>query len=218
MRTLAILIAAMALSACGTSNNYLSSKTKTVEYYRIFDIKTNTPKQSIIKAASDGLGRNTTNVQEATPIPKSATLPDTPGRFNLSNPFEGTKLAALAGGAGSLGMQVATCKDAAWTAKAERTVEGSNKLSLTVCLFSYKEGYHLDMYAIFTKREGGLYQISRDMAAAMVGTPEQWTEKTFLDIARNIHAQTQSEITLLEAQPEISGTPWLDPLDAPEKK
>lgn len=55
------------------------------------------------------------------------------------------------------------------------------------------------------------------MANAMVGTPEEWTEKTFLDVIRSIQATTPSKIELLEAQPEIAGTPWLDSLDAPTR-
>lgn len=218
MKHLISITAVLSLTACGSTNNYLAEKTKTVEYYRIFDIKTSAPKASVIKAASDGLGRNVNNAQEASPIPKSATLPDTPGRFAVVNPFEGSKFAMLAGGAGSLGFQMATCDGAAWSAKAVRDVAGSNKLNLTACLFQYKDGYHLDMYAVFVKNEGGLYQISRDLAHAMVGTPEEWTEKTFLDVVRSVHAKVDAKVTLLEAQPEVSGTPWLDPIDAPTKK
>jgi len=56
-------------------------------------------------------------------------------------------------------------------------------------------------------------QISRSLASAMVGTSEEWTEKTFLDIVRSIHKATGAEITYLEGYPKLSGTPWLDPLD-----
>ena len=97
-------------------------------------------------------------------------------------------------------------------------MSGSNHLKLTACLFQYKEGYHLDLYAVFTKKEGGLLQISRDMANAMVGTPEEWTEKTFLDIVRSIRTSTGADITLLEAQPELSGAPWLDGGEAVPKQ
>lgn len=202
-----------ALTGCGTMNNYLAEKTETVEYYRIFDIKTDAPRASVAKAASNGIGRNVNNAQEATPIPASGEIPDQPGRFKLINPLEGSKLAALAGGAGSLGIRIATCDGASWTAKAQRTISGSNNLNLTACLFQYKSGYHLDLYAVFVKRKGGLMQISRDMANAMVGTPEEWTEKTFLDIVRSIRSRTGAEVSLLEAQPELSGTPWLDSFD-----
>ncbi len=198
------------LSSCGTTNNALAQKTKTVEYYRIFDLKTQANKQVVFKAASDGIGRNVNNVHEATPIPASAEPPDKPGRFKIVNPFEGSKMEALTGGAGSLGFQTASCTGASWTAKAERKIEGSNRLSLSACLFPYKEGYHLDMYAVFTKKEGGLFEVSRQMANAMVGTPEEWTEKTVLDIVRSIREKANAQVSYLEGQPELAGTPWLD--------
>jgi hypothetical protein len=197
-------------AGCGTTNNAMAQKTKTVEYYRIFDLKTQANKQVVFKAASDGMGRNVNNSQEATPIPASADLPDKPGRFKITNPFEGSKLAALAGGARTIGLKMAACEGASWTAKAERKIEGSNKLNLTACLFPYKEGYHLNMYAVFSKKEGGLFEVSRQMANAMVGTPEEWTEKTFLDIVRSIRDKANAQVSYLEGQPDLAGTPWLD--------
>ena len=44
----------------------------------------------------------------------------------------------------------------------------------------------------------------------MVGTPEQWVEKTFLDIVREIKKQTGADINFVEGYPTPSGTPWLD--------
>lgn len=214
MKSFCIGVAALiGLSGCGTANNYLVQKQRTVEYYRIFDLKTSASRQTVAKAASDGLGRNVNSAEEATPIPSSSELPATPGRFKLVNPFEGTAFAALAARGGSVGMRVATCDGASWTATAKRNIQGSNSLRLTACLFQYKEGYHLDLYAVFVKQEGGIFQVSRDMANAVVGTPEEWTEKTFLDIVRSIRNATSAQVALLEAQPEISGTPWLDSLE-----
>lgn len=206
---MAVLLVGL-ISGCGTVNNALVDKTKTVEYYRIFDIKTAAARKVVTQAASNGLGRNVGDAQEATPIPSSADLADKPGRFKLINPFEGSKFAALASGGGSLGIKVATCEGAVWTAKAQRNVSGSNNLNLTACIFQYKDGYHLDVYAVFTKKEGGIMQLSRSMANAMVGTPEEWTEKTFLDIVRSIREKTGAEVAYLEGEPELSGTPWLD--------
>ena len=63
---------------------------------------------------------------------------------------------------------------------------------------------------MFTKEEGGLQQLSRSMAYAMVGTPEEWTEKTFLDIVRTIRDEAGADIQYLEGFPKMAGTPWLD--------
>jgi len=213
-----LALSLLAVAGCGTTNSYLAEKTKTVEYYRIYDLKTDAPRQKVSSAASEGLSRNVGSAQEATPIPSSGEVPVQPGRFKLVNPFEGTKMAAFVGGGGSLGFRIATCDGAVWTASAERHVSKSNSLRLTACLFQYRGGYHLDTYAVFTKQEGGILQISRDMANAMVGTPEEWTEKVFLDTVRMIRTKTGAEVALLEAQPDVAGTPWLDPVDAPVTK
>ena len=210
---LVVAIVVLVSTGCGTTNNLLARKTKNIEYYRIFDIKTSASRQVISNAASDGLGRNINTAQETTPIPSSGEIPEKAGRFKLVEPLKGSSIAALAGGASGIGMRLATCEGAAWTAEAIREIENSNRLRLTACLFQYKDGYHLDLYAMFTKKEGGVFQISRSMAQALVGSPEEWTEKTFLDIVRSIKLKTDAEITLLEAQPELSGTPWLDNLD-----
>lgn len=203
----------LALTGCGTMNNALVEKKKTVEYYRIFDIKTSADRYTVVEAASNGLGRNVNSANEATPIPNFSEPPQKPGRFTLANPFAGSKLAALAASGGSIGFKVATCEGAIWTASANRSISGSSDLRLTACLWQYKDGYHLDTYATFQKAEGGLMQISRNMASAMVGTPEEWTEKTFLDIVRSIRKATGAEVTYLEGYPKLYGTPWLDDYD-----
>ena len=122
-------------------------------------------------------------------------------------------MAAFAAMGGSIGLKIATCEGAVWTATANRNIAGSSDLKLTACLWQYQGGYHLDTYATFEKAQGGLMQISRSMADAMVGTPEEWTEKTFLDIVRSISKVTGAEVSYLEGHPKLSGTPWLDDYD-----
>lgn len=204
-RVMSLAAIAVLMTGCGSVNNALVEKQKTVEYYRIFDLKTKSDREAVADAASNGLGANISNAEESSPIPSFATPPEQPARFKLVNPFAGTAMAAFVGN-----MKTATCDDAVWTAKATRDVAGSNNLKITACLFQYKDGYHLDVYGVFNKTVGGLMQIVRSGASAMVGTPEEWTEKTFLDIVRNIRKVTGAEVTLLEASPKMSGTPWLE--------
>lgn len=205
----ALLVAStILLAGCGAMNNFLAEKFKTVEYYRIFDVRTAARRADISKAASDGLGRNVNRAEETTPIPTFGVAPAAPGRFALVSPSHGSPRAMFA--ARPMDVRVVVCDGAVWTATALRNVAGANSLKLTACLFPYSQGYHLDLYAVFTKEEGGLYEVSRQAAYAMVGTPEQWTEKTFLDIVRSIRDQTGAEIAFVEGFPELSGTPWLD--------
>lgn len=205
-----VLIGLNACSTLGAVNNALSEKTKTVEYYRIFDIQTDANRNTVADAASKGLGKNTGSAQESRPIPSSSTPPVQPSRFKITNPFADTKLGAFTGGAGSVGFKLVTCDDAVWTAKAQRKASGSNQLNLDACLFPYQGGYHLNLYAIFSKQEGGFMELSRKMAYAAVGTPEQWTEKTFLDIVKTIKQETNATVKFIEGYPKPQGTPWLD--------
>ncbi|MGE4543568.1 MAG: hypothetical protein AB7D06_05600 [Pedobacter sp.] len=217
-----ILLLCFCLTACGGLNSKLANKTKQVEYYRIFDIQTDVERTSIIDAASRGLGRNAGDAREATPIPSFSTPPEQPGRFKVVNQMDtlngsefGRSIGALAAisagmGGGSLGLKSAQCDGAVWTANATKSADRNFNLNLVTCLFEYKGGYHLDMYAHLTKQEGGMLQLSRAMASALVGTPEEWVEKTFLDVVRQIHNDTNAEIEFLEGYPKMQGTPWLD--------
>ncbi|MBF0333603.1 MAG: hypothetical protein HQL38_15600 [Alphaproteobacteria bacterium] len=206
----AVITLTATLGGCGGVNNALVQKRQSVEYYRIYDIKTNANKQALAKAASDGLGRNTASVSTAMPIPVSAEVPEKPGRFRIADPLAGSKIGALAASGGGIGIKVADCDGAIWTARANRNTAGSTALNLWACLYQYKGGYHLDMYAVFTKIEGGLYEVSRQMAYAAVGTPEEWTEKTFSDVVREIGEQTGAQTIYLEGHPDPGSLPWHD--------
>jgi len=195
-----------------------SPKKKFVEYYHIFDIKTAVDRYTVAEAASKGLGNNVSSADETRPIPNFSEPPEKPGRFQITSSLAGTKFEKLAsmGGGNSLAFKTVTCDGAVWTARAVKSVEGSSNLVLSVCLWQYQQGYHLDTYAIFQKTEGErtegyLAQISRLMAPAMGGAPEEWTEKTFLDIVRSIQKATDAEITILEGYPQISELPGLIP-------
>ena len=68
MKRLVIAVAAaLGISGCGTANNYLAEKKKTVEYYRIFDIKTSANRQAVAKAASRGRLRKR-KIKHAKPV------------------------------------------------------------------------------------------------------------------------------------------------------
>jgi hypothetical protein len=84
-------------------------------------------------------------------------------------------------------------------------------MNLVACLFPYKTGYHLDMYAVFTKPEGGIMQWPRRLSGVFLGTPEKFTEATMMDIVRAIRESTGANVSLVEAKPNLAGTPWLEP-------
>jgi hypothetical protein len=104
-----------------------------------------------------------------------------------------------------------SCDGASWTAKATPRVRGTEDMNLVACLFPYKNGYHLDMYAVFTKPEGGIMQWPRRLTGVFLGTPEKFTEATMMDVVRAIREGTGANVSLVEAKPNLAGTPWLEP-------
>lgn len=196
------LAVAAALAGCSTGDgNMFASREKTVEYYRVFDIKTDPSNQAVAKAATEGINRNVPDATLAAG-PAAGDVQEQPGRFKMVNPANAAPGMPAASGP--------TCEGASWTAKAAPRVTGGQNMNMIACLFPYKGGYHLDMYAVFTKREGGWLEWPRRMTGKFMGTPEKWTEKAMADVVRSIRESTGAEVALVEAKPQVEGTPWMD--------
>jgi hypothetical protein len=199
------LLAMTVLAACSTdSGSRFAARDTTVEYYRVFDIKTDAAAQAVARAATDGIGRNVKDAAIATPTVEATELP---GHFRMADPTSAAPGTAVD--------KSPSCEGAAWTAKAAPYVRGGDNMNMIACLFPYKNGYHLDMYAVFTKPDGGWLSWPRRVGGMMFGTPEKFTENTMLDIVRSIRATTRAQVSLVEAKPNLPGTPWLEGGDAP---
>jgi hypothetical protein len=199
--TMAALAAGCSTGNGGNGGNGLAARDTTVEYYRVFDIKTEAPAETVAKAASNGINRNVKDAQVTTPA--GAQVTELPGHFKIADPT-----AAAPGTAVDKGP---SCDGASWTAKAAPKVHGSDNMNLVACLFPYKSGYHLDMYAVFTKPEGGWLAWPRRVGGMVLGTPEKFTEATMMDLVRAIREGTGANVSLVEAKPNLAGTPWLEP-------
>jgi hypothetical protein len=188
------------LAGCKTADGQsrLASHDTTVEYYRVFDIRTEAAVPVVAQAASAGVNRNLKDAVVSTP--DGVQVAEQPGRF---------KMADKGSAAG------ASCEGAAWTAKAAPKVRGGDNMNVVACLFPYKGGYHLDMYTVFTKPEGGWLYWPRRLGGTILGTPERFTDDTMLDVVRTIRESTGAAVTLVEARPGLSGTPWLGPGKTP---
>jgi len=200
----ATLAVVAALAGCSTGGGKLfAARDRTVEYIRVFDIKTEAAGPAVTRAASEGISRNIHNATLATPVPETAEVQDQPGRFQLADPAGAPPGTAPARGP--------SCNGASWTARATPDVRGSQDMQIVACLFPYKGGYHLDTYAAFTKQEGGWLEWPRRAYGYVLGTPDKYAEKTMLDIVRTIRASTNAQVALVEARPDVAGTPWLEP-------
>jgi hypothetical protein len=199
MMALAVAAALAGCSSTGDSSVF-ASKDTTVEYYRVFDIKTAPGNPAVVKAASEGMTRHVADATQATPA-LAGDLQEQPGHFKLAEPSN-TAPGAAAGRAPS-------CEGASWTAKAAPHVNGGDNMNMVACLFPYKNGYHLDMYAVFTKKEGGWLEWPRRFTGRLMGTPEKWTDQTMVDVVKSIRDTTGAQVALVEAKPALSDAPWL---------
>ncbi|WP_332877656.1 hypothetical protein [Massilia sp. S19_KUP03_FR1] len=213
---LVILPVIVALTGCATGNSYLANRNTTVEMYHIFDFKTSAGTSVVTNAAADGLAQNTNDLNQMSPLQMGKTVPVEPGRFVIddigatlagSNSGMGAMMQMAAMQNGGVSLKAARCDDAVWTSRAQRSISGSSNLTLYSCLYKYQAGYRLNTYAVFKKTEGGVYQISRTIANSLVGTPEQWVNKTILDTVRSIEKATGAKSVRLEGQPELTELP-----------
>lgn len=215
----ATAIAGVALLAgCGSVNQTLAARQETVEMYHIFDFKTQADVATMARAAANGLAQNTGSVQSSTPLQIGSTVPEVPGKFTLVDMAStigggmGTLMQIAAAQNGGAALKVAKCDGAAWTSKAVRNISGSSNLTLYSCLYRYRAGYNLDMYAVFSKSSGGLTGVLQSGADAIVGTPEAWVNKTIIDTVRAIELVAATQGVHLEGQPALGSLPAADKL------
>lgn len=211
---LVIIPVLVSLAGCATGNSYMANRSTTIEMYHIFDIKTKVNTNIVTKAIADGLTQNTSDLSQVSPLQMGKLIPNEPGRFvieDVAANFGGTGIGGMMQLAsmqnGGVTMKAAKCTDAVWTSRAQRSIAGSSNLTLYSCLYKYKAGYQLNTYAVFQKTEGGIYQISRDLANSIVGTPEQWVNKTILDTVNSIEKATSTKVVHVEGQPELTELP-----------
>ncbi len=209
----AALLCAVSLAGCGTVNNTLSQKTTDTEYFRVYNIPTNTPVNVIAHAASNGIGKDIEDMQEVYPINTSGIVPTKPGYMRLLDPFSGSPMAAFAGSAGSAGFKVAKCPGASWTAKANKVVAGDDRESFDMCLFPYSGGYQLDIYGDLVTQSGGInlpLLIARSVVNHALGSPKEFMDKAFADTLDSIHAAVPSaQISFVRGEPTPGPLPWI---------
>lgn len=214
--SLALIVGA--LSGCNTVNQSLANRQEVVEIYHIFDFKTQADVATVSRAAANGLAQNTNSVQSSTPLQIGNVVPAEPGKFVLIDMASamgsgmGAMMQLAAAQNGSAGIKVAKCDGAVWTSKAVRNISGSSNLTLYSCLYRYRSGYNLDMYAVFSKTSGGLNGLLQSGADAVVGTPEAWVNKTILDNVRAIEGAAGTSGVHVEGQPELGPLPAVDKL------
>lgn len=205
LKTLAVAVAAGAplhLAGC-------ASMTPTQEIssgYAIFDIKATEgaalSSAAIAEAVRTALQKNLNQVQIVNSIPPSP-LPERAARFQLSSPFKGTGLAALAAASGQ-SLQLPSCEGAIMTANARDTSMSRYGEGTTffACLMPYQGGWSLNVYTTFTKTSGAFSAaaLGATLARTVVGDSSQFIPRTISAMVDSVNA-TGATAKLLEAYP-----------------
>lgn len=63
-----LAISSTLMTGCASMNNAMTEKQKSIELYRVFDIETQADRDTVINAASIGLGENVSSANEHRPI------------------------------------------------------------------------------------------------------------------------------------------------------
>ena len=188
--------ACVLLGGCSGMPAYFTSTQRNVEMYHIFDLKTDAGTAAMSRAAIAGLGKHTVDIESDMPAPVTADLPSTPSRFRLASNAPGT--------AGAL--KAPACDGAVWTARAQHSLSGSDRVHLYGCLYKYQAGYQLDTFATFAKSEGGWMRLPRYLRSKFSGAPEDWANQAVLAMVQSMETAASAKATYIEGQPAL-GTP-----------
>lgn len=212
--------ATLTLSGCGGLNSMLVETEETHEYLRIFDVPTTdvTAKQ-LGESLTRGIKLGFSNPKVERPLIMDP-VPETPGRITTDDMLKKSgfgKLMHWTGNSTAM-LRIAMCEGAPYRATATRGNGDDWDGRITVCVFPYKKGYHVDMYGYLSVKKGGIREAVRGAVFAAMGDPVEWIEKCMLDVMRTARKELNVPVTLVEANPDIEGTPWLlDPgMDIPK--
>lgn len=153
-----------------------------VEGFKIYDIQTHSTSSALTLQLSSNLKevmqKNAKDVQVNNSIPP-ATLPEKPGRFELTNPFKNAQgIMALAGKQSSI--KIPSCEGAVIEATSHNPFAGAENTMFFVCLIPYQKGYHMDVYYRFDKVSGGISTkaLGSVLAQSLVGDSSQFIPRT----------------------------------------
>lgn len=159
------------LSGCSS----VTPKTEVQTSYWIYDIKTDKNISQVSTAVIEALQSQMSEINVTRNIPPSP-VPDEPSRFQMSNALSNSNIGILMANSG-ISLQIPTCENAILIGSSQDTGMRSwgENTSANICLWQYKEGYHLDIIVKFTNSTGGYNakSLGKALATTFVGDSSQ---------------------------------------------
>lgn len=194
---LASLIVAT-LSGCTS----LTPKTEVKTSYWIYDIKTNRSTSEVSTTVIEALQSQMSAINVSRNIPPSP-LPDQPDRFQLSNALSNSNLGILMANSG-VSLQMPTCNSAILIGSSTDSgmTQWGENTSANICLWQYKEGYHLDIIVKFTNTTGGFdpKSLGKAIVTPFIGDSSQNIPKKINNIEKKLNTDGL-KATLVEQYP-----------------
>ena len=183
MKKAARMVLSMALGGCAA----MKPTYQTESSFVIYDVRpAGIDRTQLLDAVQAAVQKSASKARVMRDIPP-ATLPETPGRFELKDSFANSNLGALMAAQGQA-MRVPTCQNALMTIASDDTSMAGygEKTTFFLCLLPYREGYHIDIYATFTRASGGFSPEALTSATvrSMTGDSSQIIPRTMMDIRK----------------------------------
>ena len=182
MKKVFISLAPLTLAACTS----LTPTYKTEEGYVIYDVssadKNEIDRNAFLNAVTTVIKKHVAEARINRSIPPNP-LPAEPGRFAVTNPFQGTSIGTAIGARG-YSMRVATCDGAIMmvSTDSKSMAQYGETQSLSVCVYQYKKGYSVNIYVSSVEQSGGILTIGTDAVKSVLGGSAQFIPRTVNDL------------------------------------
>lgn len=185
------------LSGCSLVNGYLSDSQQEVGYYRIYDVKTTETPQTLIAKLQDTIAAEA----QANFFVSSTYLnshSQKPSRFQPLGLVDPHQKGMDPKDPRFAGYRAISCPRSAWTANAVR----NDGTYFQACLYVYKGGYQLDLFARYLKKQGKMAGLTTSVIN-YVGhdTDETWAEAFFNQIPQELRSSLNAQVKLVESLP-----------------
>jgi hypothetical protein len=194
------------LSGCATMGNLVTPTVQVTKRYEVHQITAaqGVTATKISAAIKSGLQTQVKGVVITDNLPPSP-LPETSPRFQIVDPLKSFGgLGAMAAASGQ-NMERATCDGAMVYANGQESSKATTgeETRITVCLWAYKGGYHLDIFTLYSKESGGLnpMALARGLTQSVMGDNSQFIPRTINAVLDNIK-NTGAQIQMIEKYPE----------------
>lgn len=179
-RFIALVILASLAGCASTRPTY-----QTESSYVIFDVQPVTiDRTQFLDSITRAVQKHSSQVRVTREIPP-AELPEKPGRFVLKEPFANSNMGALLAASGQ-SMKVPVCDGSLMTIASNDSSmsQYGENTTFFLCVLPYKAGYHIDIYASFSRASGGLSAaaLGSALARSVVGDSSQFIPRAMNEV------------------------------------